>query len=143
MPRQFCPQLLGGLLESNPSYVRVMESMGLAAQFFDFLELEHANNNVHNIRLCRQIVAAGTMPIKDLERMQVGGKVGQRIVGVGFNGGSLYQVPGGLWGTGFNGGGLYQASGGLWGMGFNGGSLYQVSGGLWGTGFNGGGLYQV
>ena len=53
-----------------------MESMGLAAQFFEFLSLEHANNNVHNIRLCRQIVAAGSMPVSDLADMQVGDKVG-------------------------------------------------------------------
>ena len=69
-------QLLGGLLESNPGYVQAMESMGLAAQFFEFLSLEHANNNVHNIRLCRQIVAAGSMPVSDLADMQVGDKVG-------------------------------------------------------------------
>jgi len=68
-------QLLGGLLESNPGYVRAMEAMGLATQFFDFLSLEHANNNVHNIRLCRQIVAAGSMPISILVDMQVGDKV--------------------------------------------------------------------
>ena len=49
--------------------------MGLATQFFDFLSLEHANNNVHNIRLCRQIVAAGAMPISVLVDMQVGDKV--------------------------------------------------------------------
>ena len=69
-------QLLGGLLESNPGYVHSMESMGLAAQFFEFLSLEHANNNVHNIRLCRQIVSAGTMPPAELADLQVGEKVG-------------------------------------------------------------------
>ncbi len=39
-------QLLGGLLEVNPGYVRVVEQQGLAAQFFQFLSLEHSNNNV-------------------------------------------------------------------------------------------------
>ena len=57
----YCPnlQLLGGLLEVNPGYVRDIEGMGLASQFFDFLSLEHANNNVHNIRLCRQVTRGG------------------------------------------------------------------------------------
>ncbi|KAF5840559.1 hypothetical protein DUNSADRAFT_16357 [Dunaliella salina] len=68
-------QLLGGLLESNPGYVQAMEAMGLATQFFEFLSLEHANNNVHNIRLCRQIVAAGSMPVSVLVDLQVGDKV--------------------------------------------------------------------
>lgn len=68
-------QLLGGLLESNPGYVKAMEQMGLASQFFEFLSLEHANNNVHNIRLCRQIVAAGSMPVTDLADMELGEKV--------------------------------------------------------------------
>uniref|UniRef100_A0A7S3R0S0 Protein kinase domain-containing protein n=2 Tax=Dunaliella TaxID=3044 RepID=A0A7S3R0S0_DUNTE len=68
-------KLLGGLLESNPGYVQAMEAMGLATQFFEFLSLEHANNNVHNIRLCRQIVAAGSMPVSVLVDLQVGEKV--------------------------------------------------------------------
>ena len=63
--------MLGGLLEVNPGYVRDIESMGLASQFFDFLSLEHANNNVHNIRLCRQVVAAGTMTAATLLELQV------------------------------------------------------------------------
>ncbi len=68
-------QLLGGLLEVDPGYVRDVEAMGLATQFFDFLSLEHANNNVHNIRLCRQVVAAGTMPAKQLLELQLSERV--------------------------------------------------------------------
>lgn len=68
-------QLLGGLLEVKPSYVQNVEAMGLASQFFEFLSLEHSNNNVHNIRLCRQIIAAGSMPITHLVQMQVAEKV--------------------------------------------------------------------
>ena len=64
-------QLLGGLLEVNRGYVRDIEQMGLASQFFDFLSLEHANNNVHNIRLCRQVVSAGTMTASELLELQV------------------------------------------------------------------------
>ena len=68
-------QLLGGLLEVNPGYVRDIEGMGLASQFFDFLSLEHANNNVHNIRLCRQVVAAGSMPAVALLDLQLSERV--------------------------------------------------------------------
>jgi hypothetical protein len=69
-------QLLGGLLEVNPGYVRSVESMGLAPMFFEFLSLEHSNNNVHNIRLCRQIIAGGSMPASELVALQVSEKVG-------------------------------------------------------------------
>ncbi|GLI65982.1 hypothetical protein VaNZ11_009669 [Volvox africanus] len=68
-------KLLGGLLEINLAYVADVEAMGLAAQFFEFLSLEHSNNNVHNIRLCRQIIAAGTMPVSQLLELQVAEKV--------------------------------------------------------------------
>jgi serine/threonine-protein kinase ULK4 len=66
---------LGGLLEVNPGYVRSVESMGLAPMFFEFLSLEHSNNNVHNIRLCLQIIAAGNMPASELVALQVSEKV--------------------------------------------------------------------
>lgn len=68
-------KLLGGLLEVNPGYVSHVESMGLASQFFDFLSLEHANNNVHNIKLCRQVVSAGHLSVQELLRLQVADKV--------------------------------------------------------------------
>ncbi|PNH11471.1 Serine/threonine-protein kinase ULK4 [Tetrabaena socialis] len=68
-------KLLGGLLEINLAYVADVEAMGLAAQFFEFLSLEHSNNNVHNIRLCRQIIAAGSLPIAQLAALQVAEKV--------------------------------------------------------------------
>jgi len=37
-------------------------SLGLAARFYDFLSLEHPNNNVHNLRLCRLLAARGSQP---------------------------------------------------------------------------------
>ncbi len=72
---RLCSQLLGGLLEINMSYVADVEAMGLAPQFFEFLSLEHSNNNVHNIRLCRQIIAAGRLPVAQLVELQVAEKV--------------------------------------------------------------------
>lgn len=65
------PQLLGGLLEVNLAFVRDVEVLGLAPLFFDFLSLEHSNNNVHNIRLCRQLIAAGSLTVEQIMEMQV------------------------------------------------------------------------
>ena len=36
--------------------------LGLAARFYEFLSLEHPNNNVHNLRLCRLLAARGSQP---------------------------------------------------------------------------------
>ncbi len=60
--------------------MRSVESMGLAPLFFEFLSLEHSNNNVHNIRLCRQIIAAGSMPASELAALQVAEKVGGQLL---------------------------------------------------------------
>lgn len=70
-----CPQLLGSLLEVNPAYVQRVEAMNLAPQFFTFLSLDHANNNVHNIRLCRQIMVSGSLTPGQLRELQVVQKV--------------------------------------------------------------------
>ena len=55
-----------------------MEALGLAPSFFAFLSLDHANNNVHNIRLCRQIVAAGSLPAAALREQ----RLAERVVAV-------------------------------------------------------------
>jgi hypothetical protein len=52
-----------------------LEAIGLAKVFFDFLSLEHSNNNVHNIRLCRQIVACSSLTVAELAAMDVAQKV--------------------------------------------------------------------
>ena len=41
---------------------RLLCSLGLAERFYGFLSLEHPNNNVHNLRLCRLLVARGSQP---------------------------------------------------------------------------------
>lgn len=50
----------------NSSYVSVVESLQLSHCFFEFLTLEHPNNNVHNIRLCRQLIISGSLSHKQL-----------------------------------------------------------------------------
>ena len=52
-----------------------MSRLGLVCRFFDFLGLDEANNNVHNIRLCRQIVAAGAAPASVIAELQAIDKV--------------------------------------------------------------------
>ena len=48
---------------------------GLIPRFFEFLSLEHSNNNVHNIRLCRLLIANADLTSVELADMQVADKV--------------------------------------------------------------------
>jgi hypothetical protein len=75
LPTPWSCQLPHHLPPCAARYVRNIEAMGLAPRFFEFLSLEHANNNVHNIRLCRQIIAAGAMSGPQLLQMQVAERV--------------------------------------------------------------------
>lgn len=68
-------QLLGGILDVNSSYVSVVDELELSQCFFDFLTLEHPNNNVHNIRLCRQLVLSGCISTTQLLQLQAADKV--------------------------------------------------------------------
>ena len=45
-------KLLGGALEADADMCGDAARLGLAPKFFEFLSLEHTNNNVHNVRLC-------------------------------------------------------------------------------------------
>ncbi len=51
-------------------------SLELLPRFFEFLSLEHANNNVHNIQLCNAVIAAGALSAQELTAMAVADKVG-------------------------------------------------------------------
>lgn len=44
-------------------------------RFFEFLSLEHSNNNVHNIRLCRLVIVNADLTSLELAAMQVADKV--------------------------------------------------------------------
>lgn len=50
--------------------------VALSQRLFSFLSLEHPNNNVHNMRLCRQLVAAGVVGGQEMGAMQVVEQVG-------------------------------------------------------------------
>lgn len=49
--------------------------LGLVPRFFEFLSLEHSNNNVHNIRLCRLVIANADLTSQDLSDMRIAEKV--------------------------------------------------------------------
>jgi serine/threonine-protein kinase ULK4 len=76
-------QLLGGILDVNSSYVSVVDELELSQCFFDFLTLEHPNNNVHNIRLCRQLVLSGCICTSQLLQLQAADKVSWMALLVG------------------------------------------------------------
>lgn len=69
-------KLAVALLEANPALVRHAAKLQLAPRFFAFLALEHTNNNVHNVRLCRMMVATpGVVADADLLQHKVAEKV--------------------------------------------------------------------
>jgi len=55
-------KLLSCALEAAPGLVPDAAALGLAAKAFGFLSLEHASNNVHNVRLCLQLAACPDVP---------------------------------------------------------------------------------
>ncbi|KAK9809997.1 hypothetical protein WJX72_003108 [[Myrmecia] bisecta] len=68
-------KLLGALLDTKQSWVAHVERLGLVPRFFEFLSLEHSNNNVHNIRLCRLVVAAASLTPAAMRDLDVFAKV--------------------------------------------------------------------
>ncbi|KAK9856467.1 hypothetical protein WJX84_005420 [Apatococcus fuscideae] len=72
----YAQKLLTHLLDASPAWADDLRRLGLVSRFFDFLGLDEANNNVHNIRLCRQIVAAGAAPAPVISQLQAVDKVG-------------------------------------------------------------------
>lgn len=81
-------------MEVNPQFVGGVQRLGLTTAFFEFLSLEHPNNNVHNIRLCRQLVAAGCLTSAQLVELDVAEQVGRA------GGWWLCVCVGGGWGIG-------------------------------------------
>jgi hypothetical protein len=69
-------QLLGGILDFSSKYVSVVDSLQLSHRFFEYLMLEHPNNNVHNIRLCRQLIVNGSLSHEQLVQLDAAAKVG-------------------------------------------------------------------
>ena len=59
-------KLLGGALEADKDMCGDVAQLGLAPKFFEFLSLEHTNNNVHNVRLCLALAKSRAVPTHTL-----------------------------------------------------------------------------
>lgn len=68
-------KLLVVLLDTHPTWALHLQRLGLVPRFFEFLSLEHSNNNVHNIRLCRLVIANADLTSQDLSDMRIAEKV--------------------------------------------------------------------
>ena len=68
-------KLLGGALEADRDMCAEVVNLGLAPKFFEFLSLEHTNNNVHNVRLCLVLASSRAVPMSALCEYGAGRKV--------------------------------------------------------------------
>ena len=68
-------KLLGGALEADRGMCAEVVDLGLAPRFFEFLSLEHTNNNVHNVRLCLVLAESRSVPMASLCAYAAGEKV--------------------------------------------------------------------
>lgn len=51
-------KLLNHIAERNSFFIEPMHELGLVPKLFEFFELEHRNNNVHNVRLILKVISA-------------------------------------------------------------------------------------
>ena len=60
----------------NLNYVdAIVQHPDMVHRFFEFLNIESPNNNIHNIRVCRILVATGAVPSRTLSELQIPAKV--------------------------------------------------------------------
>ncbi|KAL0479591.1 hypothetical protein AKO1_007795 [Acrasis kona] len=64
-------KLLNNIAQHNAGFIAVISKMDLTSLIFNFFELEHRNNNVHNVRLILKIVAADVMDPEQMYRMEI------------------------------------------------------------------------
>lgn len=65
-------------LDQDSSLMEDVVRMGLVPEFFSYLSLEHSNNNVHNMWICKAAIASPLVPLELL----VEGGAGARIVAI-------------------------------------------------------------
>jgi uncharacterized protein (DUF2249 family) len=68
-------KLLNNIAQHNPGFISVISKMELTSLIFNFFELEHRNNNVHNVRLILKIVSADVMDVDQMYRMGIVNKL--------------------------------------------------------------------
>ncbi len=60
----FALKLLNIILEKNLSLISLVSQLNLTHFFFDFFELQHPNNNIHNIRLIKKVIESNEVEKK-------------------------------------------------------------------------------
>jgi hypothetical protein len=49
-------KLLNIILQRNAAFIPIVHKLGLIPYFFKFFQLDHPNNNIHNVKLIKKIV---------------------------------------------------------------------------------------
>ena len=62
-------KMLVAVLDFFPSLTCKVADLELVPEFFSYLSLDHANNNVHNLRLCKAMVVSSHVPIETLMQL--------------------------------------------------------------------------
>ena len=62
-------------MRRSDKHVAAVKQAGIELKFFEFLRVDCPNNNVHNIRVCRSLVASGAVSTADLSAYEAASKV--------------------------------------------------------------------
>jgi len=68
-------KLLNNIAEHNPGFISVVHHFNIIPKLFEFFELEHRNNNVHNVRLILKVVNAEVLTTDQLYKLGLVGKL--------------------------------------------------------------------
>ena len=64
-------KLLNNIAEHNPGFIGVIHHFNIIPKLFEFFELEHRNNNVHNVRLILKVVNAEVLTSDQLFKLGI------------------------------------------------------------------------
>ncbi|QDZ21184.1 serine/threonine protein kinase [Chloropicon primus] len=59
-------KMLIAILDFDADLAEKVADLGLLSSFISFLSLDHPNNNVHNLRLCKTMVGTAVVPLEEL-----------------------------------------------------------------------------
>lgn len=59
-------KLLNNIAERNPNFVLHISKYNIVPKLFDFFELEHRNNNVHNVKLILKVISSEMLDLQQL-----------------------------------------------------------------------------
>ncbi|KAL9648682.1 hypothetical protein ABK040_016309 [Willaertia magna] len=64
-------KLLNNIAEHNPGFIGAIHHFSIIPKLFEFFELEHRNNNVHNVRLILKVVNAEVLTSEQLYHLGI------------------------------------------------------------------------